>query len=111
MPIRSLLAALLLTLSAGIAIAQDKVVYHVDHAAAQGLKGLRNIRNHLDTAPDTKIVVVTHADGVDLLIAIKRRWLDLPVVLMTIVSAILMVMVSLITAKPTERTISRYFSR
>ena len=50
-----------------LAMAQDKVVYHIDQAATQGLKGLRNIRNHLDTAPDTKIVVVTHAEGVDML--------------------------------------------
>ena len=49
------------------AMAQDKVVYHIDNAAAQATKGLRNIRNHLDVAPDTKIVVVTHADGVDFL--------------------------------------------
>ena len=47
--------------------AQDKVVYHIDHSEAQATKGLRNIRNHLDVAPDTKIVVVTHADGVDFL--------------------------------------------
>lgn len=44
-----------------------KVVYHIDDAETQGLKGLRNIRNHLDTAPDTTIIVVTHANGVDLL--------------------------------------------
>jgi uncharacterized protein len=44
-----------------------KVVYHIDDAESQGLKGLRNIRNHLDTAPDTIIIVVTHANGVDLL--------------------------------------------
>lgn len=50
-----------------VAAAQDKVVYHIDQAATQGLKGLRNIRNHLDTAPDTKIIVVTHAEGVDML--------------------------------------------
>lgn len=50
------------------ALAQTKVVYHIDDAQAQGLKGLRNIRNHLDTAPQTKIIVVTHAAGVDLLI-------------------------------------------
>lgn len=49
------------------AFAQTKVVYHIDDAQAQGLKGLRNIRNHLDTAPQTKIAVVTHAAGVDLL--------------------------------------------
>jgi len=48
-------------------LAQSKVVYHIDDAQAQGLKGLRNIRNHLDTAPQTKIIVVTHAAGVDLL--------------------------------------------
>lgn len=43
------------------------VVYHIDDAQLQGLKGLRNIRNHLDVSPTTKIIVVTHADGVDLL--------------------------------------------
>ena len=53
--------------SAMVASAQDKVVYHVDQATTQGIKGLRNIRNHLDTAPDTKIIVVTHAEGVDML--------------------------------------------
>jgi len=45
----------------------DKVVYHIDDAAVQATKGLRNIRNHLDTVPSTKIVVVTHANGVDFL--------------------------------------------
>jgi len=64
--VRSLFVAVLL-LASGLAAAQDKVIYHIDNAAAQGLKGLRNIRNHLDTAPDTKIIVVTHAEGVDLL--------------------------------------------
>lgn len=43
------------------------VIYHIDDADAQGLKGLRNIRNHLDVAPQTKIRVVTHANGVDIL--------------------------------------------
>ena len=51
----------------GAALAQDRVVYHIDDAAAQATKGLRNIRNHLDVAPDTKITVVTHANGVDFL--------------------------------------------
>lgn len=49
------------------ALAQDKVVYHIDDAATQATKGLRNIRNHLDVAPDTRISVVTHANGVDFL--------------------------------------------
>ena len=54
-------------LLAGAAQAQDKVVYHIDNAETQATKGLRNIRNHLDVAPDTKIIVVTHAEGVDFL--------------------------------------------
>ena len=62
-----LLALAALVLSFGAA-AQDKVVYHIDDAASQATKGLRNIRNHLDVAPDTKIVVVTHANGVDFLL-------------------------------------------
>jgi intracellular sulfur oxidation DsrE/DsrF family protein len=55
------------SLSIGLAFAQDKVVYHIDNAEAQATKGLRNVRNHLDVAPDTKITVVTHANGVDFL--------------------------------------------
>jgi len=61
------LAALGLGLCALAAQAQEHVVYHIDDAAAQALKGLRNIRNHLDTEPATKISVVTHANGVDFL--------------------------------------------
>jgi len=49
------------------AFAQEKVVYHIDDAELQGLKALRNVRNHLDVAPKTKIVVVSHAEGVDFL--------------------------------------------
>ena len=60
------LLVLLAFLSFG-ALAQDKVVYHIDDAEAQATKGLRNVRNHLDVAPDTKIIVVTHANGVDFL--------------------------------------------
>ncbi len=60
----ALLGALLISTGAW---AQDRVVYHFDNAQAQATKGLRNIRNHLDVAPDTKITVVTHADGVDFL--------------------------------------------
>ncbi|MFM2398135.1 MAG: hypothetical protein RL341_292 [Pseudomonadota bacterium] len=49
------------------ASAQDKVVYHIDDAALQATKGLRNIKNHLDTDPSVQISVVTHAQGVDFL--------------------------------------------
>jgi intracellular sulfur oxidation DsrE/DsrF family protein len=67
-----IITSLLLALGfCSIASAQStgntKVVYHIDDAETQGLKGLRNIRNHLDVAPQTTIVVVTHANGVDLL--------------------------------------------
>jgi intracellular sulfur oxidation DsrE/DsrF family protein len=66
--ILGILALLLASLALGApALAQDKVVYHIDSAENQATKGLRNIRNHLDVAPDTKIVVVTHAEGIDFL--------------------------------------------
>jgi uncharacterized protein len=60
--------ASVLTVGAALpAMAQDTVIYHIDDAATQALKGLRNIRNHLDTDPTAKITVVTHANGVDFL--------------------------------------------
>ena len=49
------------------ATSPTKVVYHIDDAESQGLKGLRNIRNHLDVSPTTQIIVVTHANGIDML--------------------------------------------
>ena len=49
------------------AAAPTEVVYHIDDAETQGIKGLRNIRNHLDVSPQTKIIVVTHANGVDIM--------------------------------------------
>jgi intracellular sulfur oxidation DsrE/DsrF family protein len=60
------LALLAATLSVNAA-EPDKAVYHIDNAAVQATKALRNIRNHLDTVPSTKVVVVTHAEGVDFL--------------------------------------------
>jgi hypothetical protein len=65
---RTWLAVLLAGMMSFAAMAQDKVVYHIDDAASQATKGLRNIRNHLDVAPDTRISVVTHANGVDFLL-------------------------------------------
>jgi uncharacterized protein len=67
MTFRHLAVAALLAASSTCALAQDKVIYHIDDAATQGLKGLRNIRNHLDVDPGAKITVVTHANGVDFL--------------------------------------------
>jgi intracellular sulfur oxidation DsrE/DsrF family protein len=65
---RFLLALAASLVLCGAALAQDKVVYHIDDATTQATKGLRNIRNHLDVAPDTAITVVTHANGVDFLL-------------------------------------------
>ena len=67
MRLNSVLVSIALLVCAGAAFAQDKVVYHFDNAVAQGLKGLRNVRNHIDTDPTAKITVVTHAEGVDML--------------------------------------------
>ena len=65
--LRTLTLAFALAAATCGAWAQDQVIYHIDDAASQGLKGLRNIRNHLDTDPTARITVVTHATGVDLL--------------------------------------------
>jgi hypothetical protein len=58
---------LLIAGTALAAQAQDRVVYHLDNSAAQGLKGLRNMRNHLDVDPTAKLTAVAHAEGVDFL--------------------------------------------
>jgi len=59
------LAALVLSLSALGAWAQDSVVYHISDADSQALGGLRNVRNHLDADPTAKITVVSLGQGVD----------------------------------------------
>jgi uncharacterized protein len=68
MHLRQFVVATIIATAAVAAAAQDKVVYHIDDMSSQALKGLRNIRNHLDTEPTTKITVVTHALGVDFLL-------------------------------------------
>jgi intracellular sulfur oxidation DsrE/DsrF family protein len=45
-----------------------RVVYHVNEGNAQALNALRNIRNHLSADPTAKIVVVTHAGGINFLL-------------------------------------------
>lgn len=49
------------------AVGPDKVIYHVNDTGAQAVNALRNIGNHLEVNPTAKIVVVTHAQGVDFL--------------------------------------------
>jgi uncharacterized protein len=67
MTLRQLLVSACLVLCAAGSWAQDMVVYHFDDTAAQGLKGLRNIRNHLDVDPSARITAVAHANGIDFL--------------------------------------------
>ena len=68
MKLSRLLIAAVLAAGTALAQAQDGVVYHLDDTSAQALKGLRNIRNHLDTDPGAKVTVVAHAFGVDFLL-------------------------------------------
>ena len=66
----SLVAGALLALLAGCASTgggSDRVVYHLSEGLPQASNGLRNINNHLEVNPAAKIVVVTHALGVDFL--------------------------------------------
>jgi hypothetical protein len=69
--IRNLLLAAALLGVAGCASltggGQDKVVYHINEGLGQASNGLRNIGNHLEVNPNAKIVVVSHAQGVDFL--------------------------------------------
>ena len=48
-------------------VAPDRVVYHVNDTGTQAVGALRNINNHLEVNPQARIVVVTHAQGVDFL--------------------------------------------
>lgn len=54
------------------AIGPDKIVYHFNSGLEQASNGLRNIRNHLEVNPKARIVVVTHALGVDFLMKGKK---------------------------------------
>jgi uncharacterized protein len=53
--------------SAGSVGMPDKVVYHISDTAQQARIALQYIRNHLEVNPKARIVVVTHANGVDFL--------------------------------------------
>lgn len=48
-------------------VAEDRVVYHINDTGAQAVNALRNVGNHLEVNPKAKIVIVTHAQGVDFL--------------------------------------------
>jgi intracellular sulfur oxidation DsrE/DsrF family protein len=73
--VKKLLVALVLAASVALPLSATaagdgpvKVVYHVNENNAQALNALRNIRNHLTADPSAKIVVVTHAGGIQFLL-------------------------------------------
>ena len=63
-----MLAALMLATAPMAAnAAEEKVVYHVNDSANARV-AMNNVNNHLNAAPDAKIVVVTHGKGIDFLL-------------------------------------------
>lgn len=65
--VMSVLAAFAMA-PAGHAADADRVVYHFSDGLEQATDGLRYIRNHVETDPAAKIVVVAHAAGVNFLL-------------------------------------------
>ena len=45
-----------------------KVVYHMNEGVERAPQAIRNIRNHLNADPKAKIVVVSHAAGINFLL-------------------------------------------
>ena len=71
--IRSILAVVLTAASLAVAAAEPiKVVYHMNEGEARAPQVIRNIRNHLTADPSAKIVVVSHAAGIDFLMRDKK---------------------------------------
>ena len=65
---KKLFALALGLLLSGLALAQVKVVYHLNEGIPQASRAIGNIRNHLAADPTAKIVVVTHGAGIDFLL-------------------------------------------
>lgn len=67
---RKLFAAVLASAALGAAAAPGdpiKVVYHMNEGVEHAPQALHNIRNHLSVDPKAKIVMVTHAAGINFL--------------------------------------------
>ena len=70
---RAALAVLLAAVALGAAAADPiKVVYHNNEPIERAPQMIRNIRNHIAADPTAKIVVVSHAAGVDFLMKDKK---------------------------------------
>lgn len=65
---KKIVALCLGLLLSGLALAQIKVVYHLNEGIPQASRAIGNIRNHLAADPTAKIVVVTHGAGIDFLL-------------------------------------------
>lgn len=65
-------------LSASLAWADIKVVYHMSEGIPQASRAINNIRNHLAADPKAKIVVVTHGLGIDFLLDGATNQMDQP---------------------------------
>ena len=65
-------------LSASLAWADIKVVYHMSEGIPQASRAINNIRNHLAADPKAKIVVVTHGLGIDYLLDGATNQMDQP---------------------------------
>jgi uncharacterized protein len=65
-----ILAAILSVALGAIAAPGDpvKVVYHMNEGVEHAAQALRNVRNHLSVDPKAKIVMVSHAAGIDFLL-------------------------------------------
>jgi len=66
--LRRLALLLLFVATAALADGPIKVVYHFNEGLDQASRGLRNISNHIEGDPSTKIVVVAHGAGIDFLL-------------------------------------------
>lgn len=66
--LRRFVLALLFLSGSVLAADNVKIVYHINEGLDQASNGLRNIRNHLSADPTAKIVVVTHAGGINFLL-------------------------------------------
>lgn len=67
-PLRHLALSMLFVAGAAFAGGPVKVVYHFSEGLEQASRGLRNIRNHLNAEPDTRIVAVGHGPGIDFML-------------------------------------------
>ena len=70
MRIAKWLAAALMAAAINVAAAAGdpiKVVYHMNEDVERAPQAVRNIRNHLNADPKAKIIVVSHAAGINFL--------------------------------------------